>query len=240
MLLFNGCAKMNIRLRVVLSICLLSGCVADGLCQGLSSVHKMKLDVLIDQAYLTATEQFPCKVGSGGSPRMIDWKDLEKCLNSADDRVDWKHLAEQIEALRVEGDYSRGVMNEAVESALTAHAVTYDKVLTVKKKDVLLPLSNTVLKFLPETSLIKAPVYSKRLKEKIGDFAGSFTYEKSGGLSSANTYRLSLFQYTDFNGDIQTPPVGNRLLLDSFGIPWKDAANQPGFRLTSNRLQFKY
>lgn len=208
--------------------------------QDLSSEFGAKVDSLIVNAYQTAAQEFPCKPDTGGNPRMIDWKDLEKCLNAADDRINWDSLAGQIETLRQEQGLQREDVTSIVESALSAHAIPYDRVLTVKKKDALLPLSNTVLKFLPEESLKGLPVYDRRLKKQIGTFFSSFTYEKSGGLSAANTYKLSLFQYTDLKGNLQAPMLNNRLLLDSFGVPWKDASSRLGFRLTSNRLGFKY
>jgi hypothetical protein len=123
---------------------------------------------------------------------------------------------------------------------MSAHAIPYNRVFKVKKKDALLPLSNTVLKFLPDGSLMDLPVFSKRLKEQIGTFAGAFTYERSGGLSAATTYRLSMFQYKDTKGDLQMPSLQNRLLLDSFGVPWEEASTQPGFRLTIDKLTVKY
>jgi hypothetical protein len=236
---------MNMKLRMWLRQTLWAG-IAIGLCvagipaQDLSSEFGAKIDSLIVNAYQTAVEEFPCKPGTGGNPRMIDWKDLEKCLNGADDRVDWNGLAGQIETLRQDQGVPREDVTGIVESALSAHAIPYDRVLTVKKKDALLPLSNTVLKFLPEESLKGLPVYDRRLKKQIGTFFSSFTYEKSGGLSAANNYKLSLFQYTDLKGDLQAPMLNNRLLLDSYGVPWADASSRPGFRLTSNRLGFKY
>ena len=36
------------------------------------------------------------------------------------------------------------------------------------------------------------------------------------------------------------PQINNRLLLDSYGVPWEDASSRPGFRLTATRLGFKY
>lgn len=88
--------------------------------------------------------------------------------------------------------------------------------------------------------MIDLPVISKRLREQVGTFAGAFTYERSGGLSAATTYRLSMFQYKDTKGELQAPPLQNRLLLDSFGVPWEDASTQPGFRLTTDNLTVKY
>ncbi|MBN2243194.1 MAG: hypothetical protein JW793_10930 [Acidobacteria bacterium] len=232
---------MNAWSGVAVSACfILSFCAAPCFPEVLTPVYKTRIDALIVTAYQTAAAQFPCKMKTDGKPAMIRWQDVEACLNGAEERIDWENLTRQIEALREEGGFSRTDVYQAVESAMEAHALQYDRVFSVEKKDALLPLSNTVLKFLPKGSLIDLPVFSKRLREKIGTFAGAFTYERSGGLSAANTYRLSLFQYKDAGGDLQTPAIGNRLLLDSFGVPWEDASKQPGFRLTVDSLTVKY
>ena len=233
--------NLKTRFKLTAGVCLMAGCcIAPCFSQELTPVFKTRIDTLIVSAYRTAAEEFPCKPKTDGKPRMIRWQDVEKCLNDAEERIDWEDLTRQIEALRDEGGFSRVDVYEAVESSMSAHAITYDRVFSVKKKDALLPLSNTVLKFLPEDSLIDLPVYSKRLKAKIGTFAGGFTYERSGGLSGSTTYRLSMFQYKDLRGDMQTPAIGNRLLLDSFVVPWEAASSRPGFRLTVYRLTTKY
>jgi hypothetical protein len=40
----------------------------------------------------------------------------------------------------------------------------------------------------------------------------------------------------DRNGNVQ--PAADKLLLDSYGVPWRDARAQRGFRLTSEKLPF--
>jgi hypothetical protein len=226
------------------SMCLAAFCAAlmagDVCGRDLSGEFEAKIDSLIVAAYRTASGEFPCKPGTGGSPKMIQWQDLDKCLKKAEDRVDWEALSGQIEALRIDAGLLREDLSPIVESALSAHVIPYSQVITVKKKNVLLPLTNSVLKYLPEDSLKGLPVFDKKLKKQIGTFFSSFTYEKRGGLSAANNYKLSYFQYNDLEGDLQAPTLNNSLLLDSFGVPWEDASSRPGFRLTSDRLGFKY
>jgi hypothetical protein len=96
----------------------------------------------------------------------------------------------------------------------------------------LLPLSSSLLKFLPEGSLQDLPVFNKS-GTKVGTFAGTYAFEKMGGISGTKN-QLIQFQYTDLNGNMQGPPEG--LLLDSFGVPWKEAISQPGFRMPPNRI----
>ena len=233
--------KLKRWLKLALSASILAAlCAANVLSQDYSPEFRVTIDSLIVSAYQTAAEEFPCKPDAGGNPRMISWKDLEQCLNDADDRVNWDGLSTQIEALRLNEGLLRQDVTPVVESAFSEHVIPYNQVLIVKKKDALLPLSNTVLKFLPPEALKGLPVFDKKLKKQIGTFFSSFTFERSGGLSAANTYKLSMFQYTDLTGDLQTPIVSGGLLLDLFGVPWEDASTRPGFRLTTNKLGFKY
>lgn len=208
--------------------------------QDFSNEFEAKIDSLIVEAYRVATEKFPCKIKAKGNPRMVNWKDVGKCLNGANDRVDWGTLSRRIEELRVKEGLLREDSYEAVESALSKYAVPYSKVFKVNKEDALLPLSNSLLKFLPADSLKDLPVFDKKLKKRIGTFFESFPYEKQGGLTASNTYKLYLFQYTDLKGDLQSPISKGRLLYDAYGVPWKDASSRIGFRLTADSIGLKY
>ncbi len=195
-----------------------------------------KIDELITGAYKTAEGQFPCKVKPAGKARIVRWQQVDKCLNEAAGRVDWEELTKDLENVRAaSGRVSRSEFTDAVEASLTAHALTFEKVFLIKAEKVLIPLTNSLLRFLPPDSLRDLPVYDNR-GERIGAFAGTYTFERAGALASANTYRLTLFQYADANGNVHS--ASDRLLLDSYGVPWNSARRQPGFRLTSERLPF--
>ena len=140
--------------------------VTGGLSQEYSLELKSKIDSLIVTAYQTAAEEFPCKIETEGSIRIMRWQDVNRCLDNAVNRVDWGDLAVQIEKLREEEGLLREDMTPIVESALSAHIVPYDRIFTVKKKKALLPLSNTVLKYAPENSLKDLPVFDKRQRKK--------------------------------------------------------------------------
>jgi hypothetical protein len=92
------------------------------------------------------------------------------------------------------------------------------------------------LKFLPEGSLQGLPVFEK-LGTQVGSFSGVYSFDKSGGGLSGNNAPRRLFQYTDSKGNFHGSP--EKLLLDSFGVPWKDAAPQPGFRLPPDKIVLK-
>jgi hypothetical protein len=169
---------------------------------------------------------------------MLRWQQVDECLNGAADRVDWEDLSVQIQELRKSSGSSGMDISAAIESSLSAHAIPFDRVFSVSDIEALLPLTNSLLKFLPSESLQDFPVYDKS-GAKIGTFSGVYSYEKAGGLTAGNTYRMSIFQYTDLKGEMQAPSGPSRLLLDSYAVPWKGAISQPGFRLTADRLNLR-
>jgi hypothetical protein len=205
---------------IVLACTLLVGSAASAYSQSPSENLKAKVDAVIAKAYESAAAKFPCRVKARGKAKMLRWQDVEKCLNSANDRVDWEDLSQQLQKMRESEGFRAVDISSAVESSLSAYAIPYNKVFLVKEMEALLPLSNSVLKFLPVDSLMDLPVYNKSA-ERIGLFSGTRN-------------RYTLFQYTDTKGNIQPSP--ERLLLDSFGVPWKGVISQPGFRLPSDRL----
>ena len=195
---------------------------------------KTRIDALITPAYQTVTAAFPCKLKSKGKPKMAPWQDVDRCLNGAAERVDWPALAGELEKVRaaVPG-LSTTEFWALVDSALSAHTLTFEKVFELKNPETLLPLTNSLLKFLPADSLQGLDVVSKA-GDRVGSFQGTYAYERSGGLATANSNQLIVFQYSDQAGTMQA--AGEKLLLDSFGVPWKDARSQPGFRLPANKL----
>ncbi len=194
-----------------------------------------QVNALVARAYREAAGSFPCEIKTRGKPRMLRWENVDRCLADAANRVDWEGLAAELAEIReTAGKSSAGGFESAVQKALDANALRYDQVFTVKNNDSLLPLTNSLLKYLPPDSLLNLPVIDK-VGTDLGTFAGTYAYERTGGLASANTYRLIVFQYKDHNGSMQS--ASDKLLLDSFGVPWKQASSQAGFRLPSDRLQ---
>ena len=197
---------------------------------------KKKVDAVIIQAYKEAAVKFPCKLKTSGKAKMGRWKDVENCVNPAHDFVDWDGHAETLKKIREEERVSRDDLVAAVEASLTEYALLFHSIFIVNEKDVglgLLPLSNSLLKFLPDDSLTGLTVYDKK-GELLGVFTGVYSFERSGGLEILTGYYIVSFQYTDLRGNVQTP--GERFLLDSYGVPWRDARLQLGFRLPSNKL----
>jgi hypothetical protein len=213
---------------VAMACVFLAGCSAPLYGQGSLEDLRAGIDDLAAAAYRSALEAFPCKLKTRGKAKMLRWQDVDKCLNNAHNKVDWESLSRRLQDIRKKGRYEKFEIVDAVESAMADRAISYDKIFLVKEEKALLPLSNSVLKFLPVDSLLDLPVYDKS-GEHVGTFSGVYQYERAGGLLAANEFQISVFQYMDFKGNMQVPTP--KLLLDSYGVPWKKAASQPGFRL---------
>ena len=163
---------------------------------------------------------------------MLDWKSIDKCMERARQRIDWDALASQLKQLRP-ANVPEGEFATAVEDSLSRQALPYNKVFRVKNAEALLPLTNSILKYAPEKALMDQPVFTLKGKQSVGVFAGVFFYERAGVLTG-NNYRLALFQYVDTQGKMQTP--ADKLLLDSYGVPWNKIEAQPGFRFPVDML----
>ena len=197
-----------------------------------------KIDAVVALAYQAAAAKLPCKVSTYVGYPMLHWQNVDKCLNQAQDRVDWDAFVAKLKAVRPpyvpESEFAA-----AVEKSLTRQAIPYGQFFRVKSKNAFLPLTNSILKYVPPDSLVDMPVYDQKGKLQLGTFLGIFYYEHQGGLASANAYRLSQFQYKDMQGKVQIPLSGSsdRILYDNFGVPWNKVQAHPGFRLTNKKLQ---
>jgi hypothetical protein len=192
-----------------------------------------KMDATVASAYQVAAAKLPCKVSAARKTHMLDWKEVDKCMEQARQRLDWDQFSSRLKELRP-SNVSEGDFAAAVENSLARQALPYNKVFLVKGAEALLPLTNSILKYVPQNSLMDQPVFVPRVKYSIGVFAGVFFYERSGALASGISYRLALFQYTDSQGKIQTS--SDKLLLDSYGVPWAKIESQPGFRFPISML----
>lgn len=198
---------------------------------------KTGVAAVVAAAYTSAAAQFPCELKSTGKPKMLLWQGITECLNGANDRVDWDGVSRELQKIRDEYRLSANEIISATESALTDQALPYNKVFSVKEKNrkALLPLSSSLLKFLPDGSLEGLPVFEKKGR-RVGVFSGTYAFERAGEVTG-NMSRRKLFQYTAPNGEVQ--PAAEKLLLDGFGVPWDEAAAQPGFRLSADRIVIK-
>jgi hypothetical protein len=226
--------KIWVRMFLLVLITLIS-LAGLGLAQGIPADLKEKLDKITRAAYESASAGFPCRVKSAGNPKMMRYQEVDSCLNGANDRVDWEELARQVKSLQQNERIPWMDLATALESSFAARSLHFDKVFKVKNAAALMPLSNSLLKFLPANSLQDLPVFAKT-GVKVGSFSGVYSTERAGDLAAANTFQLFVFQFTDPKGNVQLPASANKLLLDRYAVAWQDAISQPGFRLTPEKL----
>jgi hypothetical protein len=210
-----------------------------GISQDLPKDLTEEIDTIIGAAFQSAVTQLPCTVKTSGKPKLIRWQDVDKCLNNAAGNINWNELSGQLRALKAG---ARGLTESAfltaVDSSISARAVAFDKVFIVKDPQALLPLTHSLLKYLPPDSLQDLEVYEGS-GTAIGTFAGVYLTERPGGLLGNSNYRLARFQYKDKNGDLHAATDNLHLLssgVPSYGVRWSDAMSQQGFRLTSEKL----
>jgi hypothetical protein len=122
---------------------LLVGFSFQALSQATNDEVKSKVDAVVVKAYQSASAQFPCKLTTGKA-KMLKWQGIEKCLNYANDRVDWADVSQQIQKIGKDYGMRGSEMSGLIESSLSSHALPYDKVFIVKRKDALLPLSSSL------------------------------------------------------------------------------------------------
>ena len=146
--------------------------------------------------------KLPAKLKTRGKPSRARWDQVDKVLTS---------LLEKLEGKGCE--------------------FTFDQAFKTTKLELYFPLTNGVLKTVPEGSLKGVPVFNDT-GELLGQYENRFSYERTGGLYRKKAYRLYCFQFRDSQGRLQSS--GNRLLLDSFLVKWEDIAKmvalstQPG------------
>lgn len=215
------------------SLFLLAGLTGAAFGQGPREEVRAAVDAVVGEAYRAAAADFPCKTKTRGKGKVIRWQDVEKCVNYAHDRVDWEALSARIRTIGQKAGLEGAEVAAEIEASLTAQAIPFGAIYVVKEAGARLPLSNSFLKFLPPGSLLDLPVYNQK-GDLLGSFSGVYFFERSGGLSTATGYRMPNFQYKDLNGEMQAP--SEAFLIDLYGVPWKDAESQPGFRLPADRL----
>ncbi|NLV30930.1 MAG: hypothetical protein GXY47_07205 [Acidobacteria bacterium] len=215
------------------SVFILAGLTGALFGQNAREGFRAEVDAVVTEAYHAAAADFPCKTKTRGKGKIIRWQDVEKCVNYAHDRVDWEALSARIQDAGERAGLGPADIEAVVEASLAAHSIPFNEIYRVKDRKALVPLSNSLLKFLPPGSLLDLPVYNQE-GELLGSFSGVYVFERSGGLSTATSYRMPNFQYKDLHGEMQAP--SETFLIDRYGVSWKEAESQPGFRLPADRL----
>ena len=139
---------------------------------------------------LAADLKLPTKFKTRGKPRVGKWEDVDKVLNALDKKL------------------------EVMQCSFT-----FSEVFKQNREDVYFPVTNSVVRIVPEDSLMGLTVFTKEEFE-LGEYAGAVRYEKSGGLYAQKSYSLFYFQYMGKDSNLHS--VGSRLLLDDFVVKWDD------------------
>ena len=138
--------------------------------------------------------KLPQKLKTRGKPKVLKWEDIDKTLNSVDQALQGKSCS-----------------------------FTFAQLFSTKQEEARFPLTNSVIRLVPEESLANLKVFTRE-GDELGKYVGRVRYERSGGLYARDSYSLFYFQYEDLEGG--TESVGSRLLLDEFTVPWSDLSGR--------------
>jgi hypothetical protein len=103
----------------------------------------------------------------------------------------------------------------------------FNQLFEMDRQEVYFPLTNNVVRTVPESSLVGLPVFNPS-EERLGEYVSRVKYTRTGGLERTDSYTLYYFQYQDNEGEIHTS--GSQLLLDSYRVRWTDIAERRGFK----------
>ena len=133
--------------------------------------------------------KLPEKVGTQGKPRMIKWEEVDKVLNDVAKKLQGK-----------------------------ACSFTFGQLFRTKHEDALFPLTNSVMRIVPENTF-EGMMVRTRSGDELGEFGGRYRFDRSGGGYALSHYSLVSFQYRDAEGGFHT--VGTDLLMDQYGVAWE-------------------
>jgi len=139
--------------------------------------------------------KLPVNLKTRGKPKVGKWERVDEILNE---------VGQKMEAAQCELSFGELFRNK-------------------KEEELYFPITNTLLRVVPEESLKGVKVYRKD-GELLGVYTNRSLYERSGGLQLKKSYTSYYFQYEDLSKKVQS--VGHRLLLDDFVVRWIDIKNR--------------
>lgn len=153
-------------------------------------------NALAQECEQIATElDIPVKLKTRGKPRIGKWEKVDEVLND---------LGQRLETVACEFSFGDLFRNK-------------------KEDEMLFPLTNTVLRTVPEESLVGVEVLNQE-GEALGTYSNRVPYERSGGLQLKESYTTYYFQILDSAEKLQS--VGHQLLLDTYVVRWIDIENK--------------
>ena len=152
----------------------------------------------------------PAKLKTRGKPKRGRWENVDKVVTRVREAVEDKDCS-----------------------------LTLEQLFRVRRQEIFFPLTNNLLRTIPEESLHGVSVYSSD-GERLGEFSNIVPYHRSGGLYAVRGYTLHYFQYQDEEGGLHSS--GTDLLLDNFLLKWNDIKDRVLIstpRQTEGDLQFR-
>ena len=140
---------------------------------------------------IRAEFKVPVNLKTRGKPKVGKWEKVDEVLNG---------VAQNLETVACEFAFGELFRNK-------------------NEGELYFPLTNTVVRLVPEESLAGVEVFNKE-GEALGVYSNRVRYERSGGLQWKQSYETYYFQFTDSAGKLQS--VGHQLLLDSYVVRWMD------------------
>ena len=138
--------------------------------------------------------KLPVKLKTRGKPRRARWEQVDKALNEL----------------------------YAVAKNKSCSFV-FSEVFSTRREDLYIPVTNSLVRLVPETSLEGLPIFYKS-GEKLGEYVGRVMYERTGNLQFSRSYKLYYFQFKDSRGELQS--AGSQLLLDDYLVRWSQLKDQ--------------
>lgn len=132
----------------------------------------------------------PAKLKTRGKPKRGRWENVDKVVTRVRDAIEDKECS-----------------------------LTLEQLFRVRRREIFFPLTNNLLRTIPEESLEGVSVYSTD-GERLGEFSNIVPYHRSGGLYAVRGYTLHYFQYRDEEGGLHSS--GTDLLLDNFLLKWSE------------------
>jgi len=146
----------------------------------------------------------PKKIKARGPQHILRFEDIDRRL------ADVAAWLEQRQAALPDPEAPKG----------TPVSVSFAELFQPARSDALFPLTNNIVRTVPESSLTGLPVFDGT-GTPMGTFSNKYPYTRSG----AQSYTLWFFQYQSSDGRLRR--TGPDLLLDRFSVRWLDIADKP-------------
>lgn len=146
----------------------------------------------------------PKKIKARGPQHVLRFEDIDRRLADA---AGWM---EQRQTALPDPEASKG----------TPVSVRFGELFQPARTDALFPLTNSVIRYVPESSLAGLTVFDGT-GTPMGSFSNKYPFTRSG----PQNYTLWFFQYQASDGHLRR--TGPDLLLDRFSVRWLDIADKP-------------